>query len=185
MEVEKTTLPGVLLLKPKVFGDERGFFLETFQARRYAETGLNRPFVQDNCSRSCRGILRGLHFQLRHPQGKLVYVTKGEVFDVAVDIRRGSPTFRKWYGVRLNDGNHFQLYIPPGFAHGFCVLSESADFFYKCTDYYHPADEGAVRWNDPDLGIAWPLAAPLLSEKDAAAPFLKDLDETGLPQYFV
>ncbi|MFZ5471752.1 MAG: dTDP-4-dehydrorhamnose 3,5-epimerase [Myxococcota bacterium] len=181
MKVSPTPLPGVLLLEPKSFGDERGFFLETFHAQRYAEVGITLPFVQDNWSRSVKGALRGLHFQHPRPQGKLVLVTRGAVFDVAVDIRQGSPTFGKWYGVELSDENRHQLWVPPGFAHGFCVLSEVADFLYKCTDVYVPQADAAILWNDPDLGIAWPIAAPLLSKKDASAPRLKDAPR--LPEY--
>ncbi len=172
MEVEKTSIDGVLLLKPKVFGDERGYFVETWQQKRYAELGIDLPFVQDNHSKSTKGILRGLHFQKKHPQGKLVMVSFGEVFDVAVDIRPNSPTFGKWFGAILSQENQHQLWIPPGLAHGFVVLSDVAHFHYKCTDYYCPGDEGSVRWNDPDLAIEWPYEGmPLLSAKDEAAPF--------------
>ncbi len=183
MKVIPTDLPGVVLLEPKVFGDHRGFFLETFQQERYRQAGVDLPFVQDNHSRSRRGVLRGLHFQLRHPQGKLVQVMRGEVFDVAVDIRRGSPTFGRWFGAVLSDENHRQLYIPPGFAHGFCVLSEEVDFFYKCTEYYHPEDEDGVFWRDPAIGIDWPIAEPLLSERDASLPLLADMVPERLPVY--
>ncbi|HHK60620.1 MAG TPA: dTDP-4-dehydrorhamnose 3,5-epimerase [Desulfobacterales bacterium] len=183
MKVIPTDLPGVVLLEPKVFGDHRGFFLETFQQERYRQAGVDLPFVQDNHSRSRRGVLRGLHFQLRHPQGKLVQVMRGEVFDVAVDIRRGSPTFGRWFGAVLSDENHRQLYIPPGFAHGFCVLSEEVDFFYKCTEYYHPEDEDGVFWRDPAIGIDWPIAEPLLSERDASLPLLADMAPERLPVY--
>jgi dTDP-4-dehydrorhamnose 3,5-epimerase len=163
----ETGLPGVLLLEPKVFGDARGFFMETWQAARYAEAGMPERFVQDNHSRSRRGVLRGLHYQLTQPQGKLVWVTRGAVFDVAVDVRQGSPQFGRWYGCQLDDVNHRQLYIPPGFAHGFCVVSEEADFFYKCTDYYHPQSERGIAWNDPAIGIDWPpLPEVALSGKD-------------------
>lgn len=166
MEVEPTSLPDVLLIKPRVFADERGFFLESYRRERYRELGITGDFVQDNHSRSARGTLRGMHYQLNHPQGKLVQVTRGEVFDVAVDLRKNSPTFGRWTGVILSDENHHQLYVPPGFAHGFCVLSETADFVYKCTEIYHPQDEHVLLWNDPAVGIEWPLAAPLLSAKD-------------------
>lgn len=172
MKVINTAIPEVLIIEPKVFGDSRGFFLETFQAARYAEAGIPGPFVQDNHSRSAKGVLRGLHFQKQYPQGKLVYVTSGTVFDVAVDIRKDSPTFGKWVGITLSADEHQQFYVPPGFAHGFCVLSDSADFHYKCTDYYHPEDEGCIRWNDPNIGIEWPFTEPTLSAKDANAPFL-------------
>ncbi len=175
MKVTATTIKDVLLIEPKVFGDERGFFLETFQAQRYTEAGMRLPFVQDNRSRSAKNVLRGLHFQKNYPQGKLVSVTAGIVFDVAVDIRRDSPTFGRWVGALLTGDNHHQLYIPPGLAHGFCVISEYADFQYKCTEYYHPEDEGSLLWNDPDLAITWPIRQPLLSAKDANAGTLKEL----------
>ena len=189
MEIVETALPGVLLVQPKRFGDHRGFFLETFSARRYAEAGIPGPgpdgrpgaFVQDNHSRSGRGVLRGLHFQKRHPQGKLVSVARGAVYDVAVDVRPGSETFGEWVGYELSDENARQLWVPPGFAHGFCVLSETADFLYKCTDYYAPGDEGGVRWDDPAIGIEWPVESPQLSGKDAAYPALADLAPADLP----
>lgn len=182
MNVIQTPLPGVILIEPKVFGDARGFFQETFHAERYREAGITGTFVQDNHSRSSKGVLRGLHFQIRHPQGKLVRVTRGSVFDVAVDIRRGSPAFGKWYGAVLTEENHRQLWVPPGFAHGFAVLSETVDFLYKCTDYYHPDDEGGLIWNDPDVGIEWPIENPALSEKDRNYPRLKDIPASGLPE---
>ena len=175
MELIKTPIDGVLLVKPKIFGDTRGYFVETWQKQRYEECGIDLPFVQDNHSKSSKGMLRGLHFQKNHPQGKLVMVSYGEVFDVAVDIRENSPTFGKWYGAILNQENQNQLWIPPGMAHGFVVLSDVAHFHYKCTDYYHPNDEGSIRWNDPDLGIEWPIDfEPLLSDKDSKAPWFKD-----------
>lgn len=175
MELIKTTIDGVLLVKPKIFGDARGYFVETWQKERYEDCGIALPFVQDNHSESSKGILRGLHFQKKHPQGKLVMVSYGEVFDVAVDIRENSPTFGKWYGAILNQENQNQLWIPPGLAHGFVVLSDFAHFHYKCTDYYHPNDEGSIRWNDPDLGIDWPIDfEPVLSDKDSKAPWFKD-----------
>lgn len=180
MNVRTTPLDGVLLIAPRVFGDARGFFLETFQAERYAEAGIPDPFVQDNHSRSARGVLRGLHYQIERPQGKLVMVTKGAVFDVVVDIRKGSPTFGQWFGAELNDENHHQLYVPPGFAHGFCVLSDQADFLYKCTEYYAPDLERSIIWNDPDIAVAWPLEAPSLSARDAKAPRLKDVPSADL-----
>ena len=185
MNVIETALPGVLLLEPRVFGDARGFFLETWQAERYQQAGLPARFVQDNQSRSRRGVLRGLHYQLVQPQGKLVWVTRGAVFDVAVDVRRGSPTFSHWCGYQLDDANHHQLYIPPGFAHGFCVVSEEADFFYKCTDYYHPHSEQGIAWNDPAISIDWPLPAAdvALSTKDQANPRLAAQDPAKLPTY--
>lgn len=175
MKIIATALPEVILIQPKVFGDERGFFLENYQAQRYVEAGLPERFVQDNHSRSAKGVLRGLHFQRQYPQGKLVYVTSGIVFDVAVDIRKDSPNFGKWVGVTLTADSHQQLYVPPGFAHGFCVISDLADFHYKCTEYYHPEDEGSVRWDDPELSITWPITQPVLSNKDAAAPLLKEI----------
>lgn len=174
MKVIATKIPDVFLIEPNVFGDTRGFFLESFHANRYTEAGIPGPFVQDNQSRSVKGVLRGLHFQKQYPQGKLVYVIQGSVFDVAVDIRQDSPTFKQWVGVTLTAESHQQFYVPPGFAHGFCVLSEVADFHYKCTDYYYPEDEGSLRWDDPEIGIAWPINQPVLSNKDANAPYLKD-----------
>lgn len=170
MEVIATPIAGVLLLKPRVFRDERGAFVETWQARRYAEAGIDLPFVQDNQSRSVRGVLRGIHFQKTRPQGKLVGVSLGSVFDVAVDLRRDSPTFGRWFGAVLDAEECAQLWVPPGLAHGFCALSDVAHFHYKCTEYYLPEDEGALRWNDPDLAIDWPLQHPIVSAKDAAAP---------------
>ena len=176
MKVTTTAIPGVLLITPKVFGDSRGFFLETWNQARYAEAGIAGPFVQDNHSHSAKGVLRGLHFQKKFSQGKLVSVTRGTVFDVAVDIRKDSPSFGEWVGVTLSADDHQQFYVPPHLAHGFCVLSETADFHYKCTDhYYHPEDEGCIRWDDPDLDIRWPIAKPELSAKDANASYLKDL----------
>jgi dTDP-4-dehydrorhamnose 3,5-epimerase len=179
MNIETTAIDGVLVLQPKVFGDARGFFLESFNQRAFDEAvGRHVDFVQDNHSRSARGVLRGLHFQKgAKAQGKLVRVVAGAVFDVAVDIRRASPSFGRWVGVELSADNHRQLWVPPGLAHGFLVLSESADFLYKTTEYYAPQDEGAVRWDDPDLAIAWPDLgeAPRLSAKDAAAQSLRDL----------
>lgn len=157
MKVRPLALDGVLLLEPRVFRDERGFFQETFHKQRFQELGLPTDFVQDNHSRSCRGVLRGLHFQLQHPQGKLVRVVSGEIFDIAVDIRPASPTFGQWCGTVLNDQNHQQLWVPPGMAHGFLVLSESADVLYRCTDFYAPDDEYSVRWDDPTIGVNWPV----------------------------
>lgn len=183
MKVIASDLPGVLIIEPNCFGDARGFFMETWQAQRYQQAGLPAHFVQDNHSRSRRGILRGLHYQLLQPQGKLVWVTRGAVFDVAVDIRRGSPHFGRWFGCVLDDVNHRQLYIPPGFAHGFCVLSEEADFFYKCTDYYHPASERGIAWNDPEIGIAWPLHEVELSAKDQQTRRLCEQAHEDLPNY--
>ena len=181
MKVTELSLPGVLLIEPKVFGDARGFFYETFNAARYAEAGIHLPFVQDNLSRSKKGTLRGLHFQEPHAQGKLVQVLAGAVWDVAVDVRRGSPSFGRWVGVELSAENRRQLWVPPGFAHGFCVLSDTADFLYKCTALYAPHTDRGVLWNDPDLGISWPVQEPLLSPKDAVLPRLKDA--SVLPAY--
>jgi len=176
MKVSHSKLKGCVIIEPRVFGDERGFFLETFQAVRYKqEAGIDLPFVQDNHSRSARGVLRGLHFQKTKPQGKLVRVVLGEVYDVALDIRKGSPTFGEWEGVILSEDNKKQFWLPPGFAHGFVVLSDTADFEYKCTDYYDPSDEGSILWNDPDLDIPWPIANPVLSAKDESAKRLVDL----------
>lgn len=167
MECRTTSLPGLVVIEPRVFADARGFFLETFQAQRFREAGLPTDWVQDNLSRSQRGTLRGLHYQHQFPQGKLVYVTRGAVWDVAVDLRRSSTTFGHWHAEELSDTNHRQLYLPPGFAHGFCVLSESADFAYKCTAPYRPEDERTLLWNDPAIGIPWPDVAPrILSDKD-------------------
>jgi dTDP-4-dehydrorhamnose 3,5-epimerase len=175
MKISHTKLKGCVIIEPHVFGDERGFFLETFQAVRYEqEAGIDLPFFQDNHSRSARGVLRGLHFQKTKPQGKLVRVVRGEVYDVAVDIRKGSATFGEWEGIILSEDNKKQVWVPPGFAHGFIVLSETADFEYKCTDYYDPNDEGCILWNDPDLGIPWPVANPVLSTKDESAKRLVD-----------
>ena len=181
MEVVKTPIEGVLLIKPKVFGDNRGYFVETWQKKRYEEAGIDLPFVQDNHSKSTKGILRGLHFQKNHPQGKLVMVSLGEVFDVAVDIRKDSPTFGKWFGAILSDKNQHQLWIPPGLAHGFVVLSDVAHFHYKCTDYYHPDDEGSIKWDDPEIGIDWPIDfEPLVSSKDGVAHSFNDLKKSLL-----
>ena len=185
MNVTETELPGVLVVEPRVFGDTRGFFMESFNGERYKEVGIPDRFVQDNLSYSARGVLRGLHFQSPNPQGKLVSVLEGEVFDVAVDIRVGSPTFGRWTGTVLSGENKRQLYIPPDFAHGFLVTGEAALFFYKCTDYYRPASERVVLWNDPDIGIEWPIGAPVLSDKDRAAPPLRAMSEEALPRYAV
>ncbi|WP_372778319.1 dTDP-4-dehydrorhamnose 3,5-epimerase [Litorivivens sp.] len=174
MKVHTTPIDGLLLIEPKVFGDERGFFCETWQAKRYREAGVEGIFVQDNHSRSSQGVLRGLHYQIQQPQGKLVRVTHGEVFDVAVDMRRSSATFGQWYGVVLSGENHRQIWVPPGFAHGFYVMSESADFHYKCTDYYAPEHERCLLWNDKAVGIEWPLV-------DGSEPELSAKDRVGLP----
>ncbi len=182
LRVEQTGLPGVLLITPRVFGDRRGFFQETYQEEKYRKAGIPGPFVQDNFSRSCQGTLRGLHYQWPCAQGKLVSVLAGEVYDVAVDIRQGSPSFGKWVGLVLSGENHQQLYIPEGFAHGFCVLSEQADFVYKCTTPYAPAHEHGLCWSDPALGIAWPLRDPVLSEKDGLFPALAEVPVAHLPE---
>jgi dTDP-4-dehydrorhamnose 3,5-epimerase len=181
-DIRELTLPGVRLIAPVVHGDERGFFLETYHAGKYRAAGLDATFVQDNHSRSAAGILRGLHAQLARPQGKLVRCVEGEIFDVAVDIRRGSPTFGRWLGERLSVADHRQLYIPPGYAHGFCVTAGPAQVEYKCTDFYDPADEIAIAWNDPAIGIEWPIGEPQLSPRDAAAPRLAELLDR-LPVY--
>ena len=179
MEFEPTEIPEVVLIRPKVFGDARGFFFESWEERKFAAAGLDVKFVQDNHSRSAKNILRGLHYQIQQTQGKLVRVASGAVFDVAVDIRRSSPTFGRHVGVTLTEENHHMLWVPPGFAHGFLVLSESADFIYRCTDFWAPPHERAIQWNDPDLGIDWPLpkgVAPVLSAKDAVALRFKDAE---------
>ena len=177
----KTAIPGVLIIEPDIFKDDRGFFMETYHKGRYAKGGMDMPFAQDNHSHSRKGTLRGLHYQLKHPQDKLVYVITGEIFDVAVDIRRGSPTFGKWVGVHLSEENHRQIFIPKGFAHGFCVMSETADVIYKCTDLYAPDDDHGVYWADPDIGIEWPVEKPIISEKDSRNPRLNDIPENLLP----
>ncbi|MDD4102826.1 MAG: dTDP-4-dehydrorhamnose 3,5-epimerase [Kiritimatiellae bacterium] len=184
VKFEKTDLDGVVLCVPEVLRDARGFFVETFHAAKYAEGGINCAFVQDNRSRSQKGVLRGLHYQLRKPQAKLVFCLKGEIFDVAVDIRRGSPTFGKWSGAFLSEENHRQLFIPAGFAHGFIVLSETAEIFYKCSDFYDQSDDRGLRWDDPEIGIVWPYdTAPMLSAKDKAQPLLQDLSADMLPEF--
>jgi dTDP-4-dehydrorhamnose 3,5-epimerase len=178
----KTRLPGVLIIEPNVFEDNRGFLLETYHHRKYAEAGIGIPFVQDNHSHSRKGTLRGLHYQLRHPQDKLVYVVTGEIFDVAVDIRHGSSTFGHWAGVTLSQENKRQIFLPKGFAHGFCVLSETADVIYKCSDFYTPGDDLGIYWADPDIGIEWPVKDPVLSEKDTRNPRLKEIPEDMFPE---
>ena len=185
MKATRLSIPEVVLIEPKVFGDARGFFFESFNQKAFNEaTGTNHAFVQDNHSRSSRGVLRGLHYQIQQAQGKLVRVARGAVFDVAVDIRRSSPTFGQWVGAELTEDNQHQLWVPPGFAHGFVVLSESADFLYKTTDYYAPQHERSIAWNDPSIGISWPALAqgqqPLLSAKDSAAPLLASLGAEAL-----
>lgn len=181
MEVISLEIPEVKLVKPRVFKDARGFFTQTYHYEQYREAGMDVRFVQDNWSRSTKGVLRGLHYQLRHAQDKLVSVIRGEVFDVAVDIRRGSPTFGKWVGAVLSEENHHQLFVPKGFAHGFCVLSDEVDFVYKCSNFYTPGDEYSIRWDDPKLGIQWPLQNVILAGKDKLAPFLKDVSVDHLP----
>jgi dTDP-4-dehydrorhamnose 3,5-epimerase len=175
VNVVETQLPGVLIIEPDVFGDHRGFFKETFQIERYQEAGIDLPFVQDNHSRSQRGVLRGLHWQKTRPQGKLVSCSLGTVFDVIVDVNPSSETFGTYVGVELSDTNHRQLWIPPGYAHGFCVLSETADFQYKCTDLFFPEDEGGLIWNDLEVSIEWPVESPKLSEKDLSLPTLDEI----------
>lgn len=182
MRASTIDIPGVLLLEPSVISDQRGWFTETYHEQRYRDTGITEHFVQDNCSRSVRNTVRGLHFQHPHAQGKLVMALEGTVYDVVVDIRKGSPTFGKWHGVELSGRNLHQMYIPPGCAHGFCVTSETAIFLYKCTAYYSPKDERGILWNDPTLGILWPISEPLLSLKDQANLTLKEM-EAQLPFY--
>jgi dTDP-4-dehydrorhamnose 3,5-epimerase len=182
MRAIPTDLPGVIVVEPVVHRDSRGFFLETYHARRYREAGIPATFVQDNHSRSMRGTVRGLHFQVRRPQGKLVRALFGEMYDVAVDVRRGSPTFGRWVGAHLTAENFRQIYVPPGFAHGFCILSEVGEVEYKCTELYDPEDELGIAWNDPQVGVQWPVAEPLLSAKDKAAPRLADVLDR-LPAY--
>lgn len=173
MDVTETKLAGVLLIKPKVWGDNRGFFKETFQLENYQKVGVHLPFVQDNVSRSCKGVIRGLHYQANFPQGKLVSCSRGTIVDVVVDIDPKSSSYLQHIMVELSEDNHNQLYIPPGYAHGFCVLSEVADFQYKCTEVYHPEDEYGLRFDDPAIGINWPVAQPLVSEKDLKWPLLE------------
>jgi dTDP-4-dehydrorhamnose 3,5-epimerase len=182
MKVTKTSLDGVLLVEPRIFGDERGFFLETFNTRALAGSGIPEKFVQDNHSRSSRGVLRGLHYQLHSPQGKLVHCARGSILDVAVDIRIGSPQFGKWYATELNDKNLCSLWIPAGFAHGFCVLSDIADVVYKCTDLYDASDDRGVAWNDATIGIEWPIENPIVSSKDANYAGLSK-SRSDLPRY--
>lgn len=180
MKVIETPLAGLLIIEPQVFGDERGFFVETWNRKRYQEAGINVDFVQDNLSFSGRGVLRGMHLQNPQPQGKLVHVLQGEVFDVAVDLRHGSPTFGRWHGTVLSADNKRQFWVPPGFAHGFCVTSDTALFAYKCTELYAPQHEKSIRWDDPALAIDWPVTAPQVSDKDRLAPLLADIDPASL-----
>ena len=185
MKVTETKLPGVVILKTDVYPDERGYFQETWNEEKYGKLRLGGPFVQDNISFSQKSVLRGLHFQNPQGQGKLVHVLSGEVFDVAVDIRVGSPSFGQWVGVELSQSNHKQLYVPRGFAHGFCVLSNDAIFSYKCTDFYNASTEMGIIWNDPEIGIDWPIDNPVLSDKDAKLPKLSDIDKKELPGFEV
>ncbi|MDD3275628.1 MAG: dTDP-4-dehydrorhamnose 3,5-epimerase [Kiritimatiellales bacterium] len=181
MEVIRLEIDDVKLVKPRFFPDARGFFMQTYHYEQYRDAGIDVRFVQDNWSRSAKGVLRGLHYQLKNPQDKLVSVIRGEVFDVAVDIRQGSPTFGKWVGEFLSDQNHHQMFIPKGFAHGFCVLGEEADLVYKCSDFHAPGDEYGIRWNDPDIGIDWPLTDAILAGKDIQAPRMKDVPTNHMP----
>lgn len=183
MRCIETSIPGVVIIEPRVFEDPRGFFMETYHREKFAEAGIRCDFVQDNHSRSRRGTLRGLHYQLRQPQAKLCRVVRGEVLDVVVDIRRGSPTFGKWTTVVLSADNRREIFVPRGFAHGFAVLSDTADFVYKCDDFYLPGDEKGILWNDPELGIEWSIEAPILSEKDRVNPRLSELPAEDLPLY--
>jgi dTDP-4-dehydrorhamnose 3,5-epimerase len=183
MKVIETSLPGALIIEPKVFGDARGFFYESYNKGQWENAGINADFIQTNVSRSARGVLRGLHYQWPNPQGKLVSVLEGEVYDVAVDIRRGSPAFGQSVGTMLTAENHRHFWVPEGFAHGFCVLSEFATFTYQCTALYDREADAGIRWNDADLGIDWPLSAPLLSDKDTRTPLLKDVAPHRLPVF--
>lgn len=183
LSVTSTALEGLMIIEPVVFRDARGYFFESYQYQKYKELGLSRPFVQDNLSHSRCGTMRGLHYQLRQPQGKLVYVVAGDIFDVAVDIRQGSPTFGAWVGITLSSENQRQVFIPEGFAHGFCVVSAEAHVIYKCTDFYAPDDEYGILWSDPGIGITWPVTDPLLSPKDSANPRLRDVPLEKLPAF--
>lgn len=183
MKTIPSSLPGALIIEPRVFGDARGFFYESYHREKFEQIGIGSHFVQSNVSRSTQGVLRGLHYQWPHPQGKLVSVLEGEVYDVAVDIRRGSPTFGQWTGVMLTGENHRHFWVPEGFAHGFCVLSEAATFTYQCTALYDPLADRAVRWDDAAIGIDWPISAPVLSDKDLRAPLLADIPAALLPAF--
>ncbi|OUR61399.1 dTDP-4-dehydrorhamnose 3,5-epimerase [Colwellia sp. 39_35_sub15_T18] len=183
MKIIETNLPGVIVFEPRKFGDARGFFLETARADTLKEAGIEAMFVQDNHSRSTKGVLRGLHYQLTQPQGKLVRVATGAVFDVAVDVRKGSPTFGEWFGTTLDEESMRMMYVPPGFAHGFVVLSDTADFIYKCTNYYHPQSEQGIFWNDSEVGIQWPITDVQLSDKDIKNPLLKNQLTEKLPLF--
>jgi dTDP-4-dehydrorhamnose 3,5-epimerase len=182
MKIKETGFAGLLLIEPRCFQDERGFFLETFHGPRYREAGILHDFVQDNHSRSAQGVLRGLHFTVKAPQAQIVTLMRGHVFDVTVDLRRGSTTFGQWFGVRLHESGPRQIYMAPGFAHGFCVLSEFADLHYKASRVYDPLDEGGLLWSDPDVAVDWPLNSPIVSRRDAAYPMLRELDAAKLPQ---
>jgi dTDP-4-dehydrorhamnose 3,5-epimerase len=181
MQIQQTSLAGLLLIEPQSFRDERGFFLESYQVARYCDAGIMDTFIQDNHSRSMKGTLRGLHFQVKRPQSQIVTVIRGQIFDVAVDLRQGSATFGRWFGAELSDEGPRQIYMAPGFAHGFCVRSEFADLHYKVSRIYDHADEGGLLWNDPDIGIRWPIANPVLSERDKSYPRLRDLERGRLP----
>ena len=183
MKITKTKLPGILIIQPDIFEDPRGFFMETYHQKKYAEEGLDRSFVQDNLSYSTIDTLRGLHYQYPNAQAKLIQAIEGEIFDVAVDIRRGSPAFGQWTGVHLSGENKRQLFVPEGFAHGFCVISDTATVVYKCTDFYAPESEKGIIWSDSDIGIEWPVKEPLLSSKDSQYPCLKDIARNNLPDY--
>ncbi|WP_028313251.1 dTDP-4-dehydrorhamnose 3,5-epimerase [Desulfatibacillum aliphaticivorans] len=183
MKIQETSLPGVLIVEPSVFSDHRGLFMETYHSDRFAAHGLDVKFVQDNLSLSGENVLRGLHYQIKHVQTKLVQAVQGRIFDVAVDVRKGSPSFGQWTGAVLDDESHRQMFIPAGFAHGFCVLSKEARVCYKCDALYAPGDEGTLLWSDPDVGVEWPLSDPILSEKDQAGPRLKDIPPNRLPVY--
>jgi len=181
VNIKQLALPGVFLIEPVCFKDNRGYFMETFHQQKYQTAGIDQAFVQDNHSHSSQGVLRGLHYQLKHPQGKLIYAVTGTIFDVAVDIRKGSPSFGQWIGAELSADNKRQIYIPQGFAHGFVVLSKSADVIYKCTDLYAPGDEYGILWSDPEIGINWPIENPILSQKDLENPGLNQISESHLP----
>jgi dTDP-4-dehydrorhamnose 3,5-epimerase len=184
MNVLDTSITGLIIIEPSIFRDKRGYFVETYHQKKYSEgTGIHKKFVQDNLSHSVQGTLRGLHYQLPHSQAKLINVVRGSIYDVVLDIRRESPTFGQWLGIQLSEEDMRQLYVPEGCAHGFCVLSEIADVIYRCSDFYYPENEGGIFWNDPDLGIEWPVENPLLSEKDRQLPYLKDVPPEKLPFY--
>ena len=183
MRVETAPIPGVLLIEPDCFCDQRGFFFESFQEERYRALGITDQFVQDNISRSVRDVLRGLHYQMKRPQAQIVSVVRGRVFDAVVDLRRNSPAFRQWYGMEISDEHARQVYMPPGVAHGFCVLSDAADLHYKVSRNYDPSDEAGIVWNDPDVGIKWPIKQPMVSQRDSEYPMLRDVRPDNLPTY--